>query len=154
MIDDLADDLDVVRLDVPADLSYLSLLGTCVGEVLASISDLPDGQTLTYHVQLALHETATNIIRHAYAGAATGRIQVSLWLDLRSKPRRLVAELRDTGQEFVPTEIAPPEPANLAEGGYGLFLIHSLMDEVVYTPQESYNSWRLVKYLETEKVRG
>jgi serine/threonine-protein kinase RsbW len=148
------DDQEVVRLDVPADLSYLSLLGACVGEVLAHVIDPSDDQTLTYHVQLALHETATNIIRHAYADAAAGRIQVALWLDLNSTPSRLVAELRDTGHAFVPAEVVPPEPTKLAEGGYGLFLIHSLMDEVVYTPQESYNSWRLVKYLETEKVRG
>jgi serine/threonine-protein kinase RsbW len=150
----MIDDQDVVRLDVPANLSYLSLLGACVGEVLAGVADLPDAQTLTYHVQLALHETATNIIRHAYVGIAGGRIQVALWLDLHSTPRRLVAELRDTGQAFVPPATMPPDPEELAEGGYGLFLIHSLMDEVVYTPQESHNSWRLVKYLETEKARG
>jgi serine/threonine-protein kinase RsbW len=137
------DEADVVRLDLPGSHRYLNLLGACVAQFLARADDLADPAGLIYQVQLALHETCTNIVEHAYEGRHEGRIQVSMML----RGRCLTVEIHDTGKPF---DLDGAETPSLDEPqihGYGLFLIQQLMDEVVYTPKPGDNRWRLVKYL-------
>ena len=134
----------VIRLELPANFKYLNVLGACVGAMLERVEDLADREIVAYNVELALHETCTNIVAHAYAGK-TGRIDVEIHLE--EEPRRLVIDLRDNGMSF--NLDATPQP-NLNEAqtnGYGLFLIKELLDEVTYNPGKSENHWRLVKYL-------
>jgi anti-sigma regulatory factor (Ser/Thr protein kinase) len=53
----------------------------------------------------------------------------------------------DTAPFFIPEQIVPQPPETLAEGGYGLFLIESLMDEVRYERRAEHgNRTVLVKY--------
>jgi serine/threonine-protein kinase RsbW len=42
--------------------------------------------------------------------------------------------MTDTGQSFDPDTIGPPELDELPEGGMGLFIMRSFMDEVDYHP--------------------
>jgi serine/threonine-protein kinase RsbW len=134
-----------IYIDLPANLSYLSIISHALGEVLRYIEDLPDAEYTVYNLQLAVHEACTNIVEHAYANQPTGRIRTTITLN--HTPRRLVVELHDTGQSFDITAVTVPDLDTPQEGGYGLFLIHSLMDEVSYLPQPDNNCWRLVKHL-------
>jgi serine/threonine-protein kinase RsbW len=81
-------------------------------------------------VLLALTEACSNVLIHAYEG----RVPAPLDVDLEVEPDTIGVLLRDQGRAFQPPSTAAPDPDALAEGGYGLFLIQSLMDEVSYTP--------------------
>jgi len=136
---------DGVRLDLPARLESLSVLEACVTALLSQEPNLSDRDARTFEVALAVHETCLNIIEHAYRGQP-GRVQVSFtFLD---NPRRLVVELHDGGAAFDLSQVSTPNLAEPQTHGYGLFLIHRLVDDVVYTPKPGNNHWRLVKRLE------
>lgn len=139
-------DTAVVRLDLPADADYLHLVGALIAAFLEPADGPAVPPQLLDGIQLAAHEICANMVRHAYPGRSDGRIAVSLRLE--AHPRRLLIELRDTGLPFDPAQVRAPAPDDLPAGGYGLLLVHKLMDEVRYTPGPDGNRWRLVKYLE------
>jgi serine/threonine-protein kinase RsbW len=135
---------DTVELDLPARLESLAVIEACIRTLLSQEPDLSDRDARTFEVVLAVHETFTNIIEHAYQ-AAPGRVQLALtFLD---QPRRLEITLHDTGETFDLSEVQPPNLDEPQTGGYGLYLIHHLMDEVVYSPERGNNRWRLVKHI-------
>jgi len=80
--------------------------------------------------RLAVTEAATNIFRHAYAGKIPAAFELRVEVEMEA----VITHILDEGQTFAPGEVRAPDPEALAEGGYGLFLIHSLMDEVSFTP--------------------
>jgi len=134
-----------ISLNLPAEPFALELARTCLGMILEQVYDPKDAAEEIYKLQLALHEIMVNIIRHAYADQPAGRIEVSL--NLLPDPDRLMIELHDTGVSFDLDQAPDPDPQNLQEGGYGLFLARSVTDEMTYQPQTGNNCWRLVKKL-------
>lgn len=150
---------ETIWLDLPASHKYLNVLTACLKATLERALEpasqpaaivqqdgalsLPDPAQISSDITLAAHEVCVNIIDHAYAGQSGGRIQIRL--SLEHVVRRLVIEICDVGQSFDPALV--PEP-NFEQGqihGYGLFLVHQLMDEVAYESQPGRNFWRLVK---------
>lgn len=79
---------------------------------------------------LAVNEVCANIHRHAYGGKRDGRIDLSAEADAAAGTLRLT--VRDYGISF-DVHAVPLPPAEPQEGGYGVFLIRSLMDEVEFT---------------------
>jgi len=79
-------------------------------------------------IALAVSEACTNIVRHAYAGQPEARIILTATDD----DQWLTLHLRDFGRKFDPSAYRPPDLDVLHEGGYGLFLIRQVMDEVRY----------------------
>ena len=138
------DDAQTIRLDVPASARYLGVVGACIGEMLARVEGLNDGEALTYNMQLAVQEICVNIVKHAY-GDDGGRI--ALTLTIAAPPLRLIVECHDGGRSFDPARIPLPDLEHGQVNGYGLFLVHHLMDTVTYDPCPGHNRWRLVKYL-------
>ena len=110
---------------------------------------------LVYSLELALQEAATNIVRHGYMGnnlAERIRLHLSLRpvLDVHQKERRaLIIELFDTGMTFdianAPYNL--PDPDQLSESGYGLYLIHKLTDQLGYFQQLGQNCLQMIKFL-------
>ena len=140
-----AKDLNTVELNLPARLESLGVVEACITALLVQEPHLNDWEARTFEVILAVHETCTNIIEHAYQDSP-GRMELALtFLD---QPRRLEVRLRDTGTAFDLAAVPAPNLEEAHTGGYGLFLIHRLMDEVAYTPEQGNNRWRLVKRLE------
>ena len=89
------------------------------------------------NVGLAVSEACANVIRHAYHGEPDHPILLHLAVD----ETRLELWIRDRGMKFDPDLDQPHE------GGYGIFIIHSLMDEVEYDMSASEGTTlRLVKY--------
>lgn len=137
---------DTIHLELPASYKYLNVMGACVTEMLLRVEDLPEAALVASKVQLAVHEVCTNIVKHAYAGQPGGRITATL--TLTTSPSRLVVELTDRGRPFTPPGPPAPDLTQPQEGGYGLFLVRSLMDEVAYSRAEpGVNHWRLMKVL-------
>jgi anti-sigma regulatory factor (Ser/Thr protein kinase) len=137
---------DTIHIELPASLKYLGVLSACVTEILARVEHVADRPRLVASVQLAVQEIGANVVKHAYAGRADGRIAGAF--TLTAEPRSLVVELYDTGRSFDPAAVPAPDLAAVAEGGYGLFLVRNLMDEAHYQAEARGNRWRLVKRLD------
>ncbi|WP_417742749.1 ATP-binding protein [Salipiger sp.] len=84
--------------------------------------------------ELLLAEALNNVVEHAYADQAAGRIHLQILADGRTALLRLC----DTGAGMpcgVPPDGRPRvsvDPDDLPEGGYGWHLIHQLADTVRY----------------------
>lgn len=135
---------DVIRLDLPASYKYLNVVSSCLSAVLERLDGVRERDAVVYNVELAVHETCTNIVEHAYDGYP-GRIEVAI--SVCDSPRRVVVEMHDTGRAFNPAEVKEPDLSEAHTNGYGLFLMHRLVDEVSYAPEAGNNHWRLVKNL-------
>jgi serine/threonine-protein kinase RsbW len=138
-----------VRLELPARYLYLHLLSDCIADMLRLVEGLSDEETLLYNVQLAAHEVCTNIVHHAYHDSEEGRIEMVLTLQF-GQPPCLAIDLYDSGRPFEQNSYAPPSLQEAQVHGYGLFLIQSLMDSVIYTSTPGRNHWRLTKKLFVE----
>jgi len=136
---------EVIRLDIPATNKYLNILSACIAELLSRIDGLSQRETITYNIQLAAHETCANIVDHAYTDEKDKRITITL--TLADQPFRLIIDLYDTGRAFDLESTPAPNLSEPRTHGYGLFLVHSLMDEVVYHPETGNNHWCLTKHL-------
>jgi len=141
-----------IHLDVPASARYLGVIGACIGELLARVDGLDDAEALTYNVQLAVQEICVNVVKHAYGGEDEGDgghdNRIAIALTLAAPPLRLIVECHDGGQSFDPARIPIPDLEHAQVNGYGLFLVHHLIDTVTYDPCPGHNRWRLVKYLQ------
>jgi len=92
---------------------------------------------------LALSEACANVIKHAYHGQPNHPIELHLTVD----EARVELAIRDRGTKFNLTSYQPPNLDESQEGGYGIFIIRGLMDEVEYdTSAEQGTTLRLVKY--------
>lgn len=79
-----------------------------------------------WEVELALTEALANVMRHAYRGAETERVELALRLD----DERIELEIVHYGEPFDPAGYREPDFDAAPTGGYGLHLIGQLMDEV------------------------
>ena len=131
-----------VQFELPAKYACLHSLHAHVQALLDQVDDLPTPEATIYNIRLALHEICNNIIDHAY-GHENGQIKIVLTVDHESD--RFRADLYDNGQPFEPTSIRMPNLDEPQEAGYGLFLAHELMDDVIYERCSSSNHWCLVK---------
>lgn len=81
-------------------------------------------------VVLALDETLSNILRHAYPAGTEGKVEV----DFSDEADRIEIVVRDFGKKFdlnqVPEPLLPPEKA----GGLGVYFIKKLMDKAEHDP--------------------
>ena len=135
---------DVIKIDVPADFRFLSLIRSCLNALFDIVDDESPHKALAHNVELAVYEVCTNIVQHAYAGI-NGRILLNFSLDRTGK--KITVSTEDTGRSFDLTgsNVQLPEPGS--ERGYGLFLVHQLVDDVHYRSESGTNVWRLTKRL-------
>ncbi len=106
------------------------------------------GPHFAYQIELATSEIITNIIDHAYSTTQGDlRGEISVFND------RMEIDFFDNGITFDPSILPEVDLNQLHEGGYGLFIVHQLIDDLVYTPATLQgNHWHLVKiYHELEQ---
>lgn len=135
---------NVIQISIPASLSYLSVIGPCLRALVKESTPSSDEETLSYALELAVYEICTNIVHHAYRDF-TGRIDIAF--SFEEQPHRVIIDLCDTGQSFNMANISQPNLEIPQEHGYGLFLVHELMDIVDYQAEKGINRWHLVKKL-------
>lgn len=92
----------------------------------AGFGDEPAGE-----IELALTEALANVIEHAYEGAETERIDVAVIED--GEVLRVL--VRDWGAYFDPASYRGRDLDDPGEGGYGVFLMSQLTDDVTREPQ-------------------
>ena len=82
-------------------------------------------------IELALTEAMANVIEHGYEGDETQKIEVGV--DVAGNNLRIT--LRDWGRQADPAAFDQRDLDDPGEGGYGVFLMEQLMDDVSREPQ-------------------
>ena len=87
-------------------------------------------------------EVLNNIVEHAFAGRVEGHVD----LCVTRRRNRVEVEIRDNGRPMppdllngaeIPESGGPVE--DLPEGGFGWFIIHSLVDDMIYERENGLN---------------
>jgi anti-sigma B factor antagonist len=93
-------------------------------------------------LELAVQEAATNILRHSYRGEADRPIELTVEAD----PAQVSITFAHQGSDFDPASVAPPLFDGSRFGGFGVYLIRELVDEVTYaTDASGHQLIRLIK---------
>jgi serine/threonine-protein kinase RsbW len=132
-------DTRVVALSIPARPEYIALCRLALSGLTQVRPFEPE--TLA-DLKLALTEACTNSVRHAYEDGREGVVDVRYELNGGS----IAVEVADAGPGFVrdPENL---DPGELDEGGLGITIIESLMDELVIESSPGGSRLRFVKYL-------
>lgn len=107
-----------------ADSKYLSSFR---GELRTILKDAGWDEKAINEIALALDETLTNIIRHAYSKAG-GNIKIRI-LD---SPEKTEFWIEDSGKKFDPTAVPAPDLPKTKPGGLGVHFVRTIMDDFIY----------------------
>lgn len=129
-----------LKLAVPSDPQILCVVRSAV-ERFAALAGFPEEDCRS--ITLALDETMTNIIRHAYGN----RHDQAIELECRSTEECAEFVLVDRGQSVPPEKIRGRPLEEVRPGGLGTHIIAQIMDQVSYEPLPGGNRWKLVKRL-------
>ncbi|OLF29187.1 anti-sigma B factor RsbW [Staphylococcus borealis] len=144
---------DYIEMKLPASAEYVSLIRLTLSGVFsragASYDDIEDSK-------IAVSEAVTNAVKHAYKNKDTNGM-INLCFELFDDKIKII--ISDQGESFdyetTKSQLGPyDENENidfLREGGLGLFLIESLMDEVKVF-KESGVTISMIKYIKKEQV--
>ena len=124
-----------MELRLPAVRGLSSSASDLLERFLRSQLGTDEVDALLPAILLATQEGLSNVIRHAYGGKG-GR----LTLQAEVNEQRVRIRLLDEGRPFDPSRIPNPDLATPREGGYGWFLIRSLVDEVRVASDEAGNA--------------
>lgn len=128
-------------LTIANETQHLSTVRRVVGEVL----DLsPFDERTRNMIVVAVDEALANVVEHAY-GKSRGDVHLSFGLS----DEHLEVIIRDNGQRFDPPAQMADVAAQIkngARGGYGLFLMRRIMDEVRFAHETPFqNELTMVK---------
>ncbi len=108
-----------ISLRIPSRPEYALIARLVVAQVGQSAGFGPED---VYDLKLAVTEAVTNVIRHAAVD--------SFEIEYRASPKVVEITVVDAGGGFEAEE-SPHEPGPGHDGGFGLAVIRSLVDEVV-----------------------
>lgn len=140
----MSDLSNTIQFQLPARLDALAVLEKNVQAVLDGMPESDEIRTAQYNFTLALHELCANIINHAEIEPGS---EINIELTLGSDLQLLQAVVVDSGKPFDRNAVSEPNLKALQEHGYGIFLIETLVDEVIYTRLATGNQWILAMYL-------
>lgn len=132
----------VHTLSIPSSTSYLGKVRRFV-ETYAREAEF--GEDTVEKFKIAVDEACTNIIKHAYHGDASRKIDLAVIVD----DERFTVSICDDGRAFESEEYTEPDIFHLAKsrrsGGFGVQIIRLLMDDVEYNTRGNVNEVKLVK---------
>ena len=126
-------------IELPPALESLRIAAPFTAGVLQETPDLPDRDRLIHDLELVSSEALTNAIRHG----ARGEVPISLGYSLDANG--ITITVTDHGSGFDPEAVALPEFDQLPEGGYGVYIMKSIMDDVRYEKSPAGNTLILTK---------
>ena len=147
----------MIRLSVPGTLRYRDLAVRIVAEAARLVScsaQRAPNDPLDHDVRdpfdtavvSAFAEIFNNVAIHAYERNGGGSIEITI----TPGKSEIVIEVKDQGQPFDIDNVAPlPSELDadaLPEGGMGIHIAKTMLDEVTYEPGPP-NLWRLCKRL-------
>lgn len=136
------------QLKLPSHTDYLDLIRDFISK-LAEHSGFDEENV--YKIALAVDEACTNVIRHAYSKNEMNPIDIEVQLD----DKIFTVIVSDTGRGFDPDSVNEPDLEDIMlrhkVGGFGLYLIKTLMDEVDFSiDPEVRNEVRMTKHLKRD----
>jgi len=134
------------KMTFSSDLKELSGIRQFIRNFCKTIPEPLLGDDRISLIELAVTEVATNIIRHAYSGQSDASVQVAA----RLFPEMLFIEFVDKGKGFSTETIPQPEFDGSREGGFGLYIVSQIVDDVVYSRgKDNMNSTQLKIHLKS-----
>lgn len=110
---------------------------------------------MSTEVELAVVEALNNVIEHGYKGGIGHNILIRV--EIRSK--QFICQIRDYGRTW--DDYAAKDSLDLGnsleelpEGGYGLFILHQVMDSVHHEPKNPGNLLVLKRFCHPEQEDG
>ncbi len=143
-----------IRMVMPGALACRPLAVRVVAEACRLVSnetsqapagDLADpGYELRHRFDIdfisAFMEIFNNIAVHAYQRSGAGDIELAIGVN----PGELVVEMKDYGAPFDLAKVPTPDLDDLPEGGMGIHIARTMLDEMIYEPGPP-NLWRMIK---------
>ncbi len=134
-----------IKLSIKSDAKNVSFVCHTVKGFLENLSI---EKSIRDKVELCLAEALNNIIRHSYKNNPENLVNIKV----EKEGNEIKVILVDYGiprpADIKPSLCFDPEDIeNLPEGGFGLFLIDSLMDENIYKTVDGKNVLLLKKYV-------
>lgn len=127
-----------------AELDALAVFRDFIAQTCKQLGIADD---VSFQLQLACDEAATNVIQHGYEGMNPG----SIMLELQPGPKKITMLLTDFGHPFEPVETEAPDVDALLNDrpttGFGLYFIYQTMNDVSYFTDERGNHLVLTKNL-------
>ncbi|MGR6118071.1 anti-sigma B factor RsbW [Aeribacillus composti] len=146
--------IDYIEMKIPAKTEY-------IGIVRLTLSGIANRMGYTYDdiedLKIAVSEACSNAVQHAYGHNENGEVRIGFSLF----ENRLEITVSDDGKNFdlskMKENTGPYSPSmpieKLSEGGLGLFLIKTLMDEVTID-MNSGVTVKMSKLLNEERMRN
>jgi serine/threonine-protein kinase RsbW len=132
-----------VDIKVPNQTRYLCLIGHIGENIARTLRDYSgDREKLAFDLNLVLTEAMANAIQHANVDNPAKEVHIEISI----VSKRLIIRVFDFGTGFdVQQYIKPSHP--LDEHGRGIYLIHTIMDEILYNPTKNGHVLEMVKNL-------
>ena len=134
-----------ITLAIESRLQDVFLIGLAVNKICSAIP-LPDDDV--YQLELCVVEAVNNSIEHAYSSEEGHRVEVVTTVD----PERIEFQICDSGasMDFDEAHARSTTQDLLSEGGRGLMIMQSFMDEISYTRVGDQNVLTMSKLLPGE----
>lgn len=128
-------------LELPSEACMASVARAAVRALLQGAEDVRLDEREIDEVSLVVHEACTNVVRHAHLHDASKRFRV----EVARRDGEVEIRVVDEGAPFQLDRGPRSEPEELREGGYGIHIMRSWMDEVGVTHDGRGNVLRLVR---------
>ncbi|MDD5680722.1 MAG: ATP-binding protein [Candidatus Omnitrophica bacterium] len=115
------------RIEIPSDVGYIKKVSY---ELLEHLKRYGVDKSVQFDVRLAVEEAVRNAIEHGNHYNKELPVVIRYIVD----SKKITVEIEDKGEGFHLKNIPDPSEGDnlLHEGGRGVFLMHKLMDKVVY----------------------
>jgi len=134
--------LDNVVLIMPTRLEYLHLAASTVKGLCQHFNQDGAGEEFSYSVELAVSEACTNAIKHCRAGGCERPLELTFELS----DAKIVVIIKHKGVQFDFDNAPLPQFDIHPEGGYGIYLIKEIMDQVEYSRVDGCNVIKMTKF--------
>ncbi len=124
--------MDEDSIIIANEFEQLHLVTAFSREVCKSVNGSRIDDKFTNTIELVVSEAVTNAIKHSDTTDSTK----SIFITFQIHQDRLVINVKDQGRSFDFMNISEPDFEKHPEGGYGIFIIKSSMDEVEYKPKD------------------
>lgn len=133
---------EAFRLVIPSQTRYLNLV-TGLAKRASLVAGLDDATAAK--VSIAMDEAVTNVIMHAYRGAADHLVEI----ELRFAASALEIRIWHEGEGLREADVVLPDPREYVKhprkGGLGLLLMSRFMDEVHFQEGPGRNACCMIK---------
>ena len=133
-----------IKLVIESCYENIDLVGMCIESLSSQLFE----EQQCDQIKICVYEAVTNSIKHSYKGSSEYEVSISCEIIAD----RIILDIADTGISMDPrfiediSTVFQIDLENPREGGMGLKIIKSLMDEIHYQINEGINHLTMVKY--------